>query len=39
MIGLYLGIALSWRPGAGGGSPPSTAGQPVGLLLLLTKAS
>ncbi len=37
-----IGIGLTYRPGKGvgsGGGAPSTAGQPIGLLLALTKAS
>jgi hypothetical protein len=37
MIGLGLALWLGNRPT--GGAPASTAGQPIGLLLLLTKAS
>ncbi len=36
-----IGIGITYRPGkgVGGGGAPSTAGQPIGLLLALTKAS
>jgi hypothetical protein len=37
MIGLGLSLVLGRQPAAGGA--PSTAGQPIGLLLALTKAS
>ena len=37
-LGLNLGLARPANSSGGGGSP-STAGQPIGLLLLLTKAS
>lgn len=37
---LSLGLGLGFGLGLGaGGSAPSTAGQPIGLLLSLTKAS
>lgn len=39
-IGLGLGLWLGNGSGSGGGAPPaSTAGQPIGLLFLLTKDS
>jgi hypothetical protein len=35
-----LGLGSGTRAAIGGGNPPSaTAGQPIGLLLILTKAS
>jgi hypothetical protein len=37
MIGLGLSLVLARM--SSGGAAPSTAGQPIGLLLLLTKAS
>lgn len=40
-LGIGIGIHIGLGPRPSGGTPPipSTAGQPIGLLLLLTKAS
>jgi hypothetical protein len=39
-MGKGLGkLGASVKAGTGGGAPPSTAGEPIGLLLALTKAS